>query len=96
MATLVKISVNDEIAKVLERLKQRYPTLDSPELFKLGLAELDRKAEQERRKAWAESLPILELSEEEKASLDEAFAELDAGKGEVMTVEAFMAEVTED
>ena len=96
MATLVKISVNDEIATVLERLKRRYPTLDSPELFKLGLAELDRKAEQERRKAWAESLPVLELSAKERVSLDVAFAERDAGKGEIMTVEAFMTEVTKD
>ena len=96
MATLVKISVNDDIAKVLERLKQRYPTLDSPELFKLGLAELDRKAEQERRKAWADSLPVLELSEEEKASLDEAFAEREAGKGKIMTLEELKAEVLSD
>lgn len=96
MAASVKISINDEIATVLERVRRQYPTLDTPELFKLSLAEFDRMLELRRRKAWADSLPVLELSEEEHASLDEAYAELDAGKGKIMTIEELKAEAMSD
>lgn len=92
MATLVKISINDDIARVLERLKGEYPTLDAPELFKLGLAELDRKRELETRRRWAESLPTLEISKEEAKSIAEARKE----KGRIMSVDEIMAEATRD
>lgn len=87
MATLVKISINEEIARVLERLKGEYPTLSAPELFKLGLAELDRKRELEARKHWAESLPTLEISEVEAKSIAEAREE----KGRIMTPSELIA-----
>lgn len=96
MATLVKISINDDIAQVLERLKSEYPTLDAPELFKLGLAELDRKRELEARKRWAESLPTLEISEEEAISIAEGRREIERGEGRKMTAKELMAEVLED
>ena len=79
MATLVKISINDDVARVLERLKGEYPTLDAPELFKLGLAELDRKREVEARRRWTESLPTLQISAEEAASIAEARQEPSSG-----------------
>lgn len=96
MATLVKISINDEIARVLERLKGEYPTLSAPELFKLGLAELDRKRELEARKRWAESLPLLEVSEEEAESIAEGRREIERGEGRSMTAKELMAELLED
>lgn len=92
MATLVKISINDDIARVLERLKSEYPTLDAPELFKLGLAELDRKRELDARRRWAESLPTLEIPEEEAKEIAEARKE----KGRIMSVDEIMAEATSD
>ena len=92
MATLVKISINEEIARVLERLKGEYPTLSAPELFKLGLAELDRKRELEARKRWAESLPTLDISEEEAISITKARKE----QGRVMSVDEIMEEAMRD
>lgn len=91
MATLVKISVNEEIARVLERLKEAYPTLDYPELFKLGLAELDHKAELEGRQRWAESLPLLKVSEKEASSIAEARAEIKASGREPITAEELIS-----
>ena len=77
MTSTIRISVNSDVERVLEQLKGFYPTLDYPELFKLGLSELLRKEELERRERWSASLPLLELSESERASLLGALAEAD-------------------
>lgn len=96
MATLVKISINDDIAQVLERLKGEYPTLSTPELFKLGLAELDRKRELEARKRWAESLPPLDIAKEEAESIAEGRREIERGEGRKVTAKELMAELLEE
>lgn len=92
MPTLVKISITDDIARVLDRLKREYPTLDAPELFKLGLAELDRKRELEARERWAESLPTLDISEDEASAIAEARKE----QGRAMSADEIMAEALRD
>ena len=69
MTNTIRITVNGDVERVLEQLKGFYPTLDYPELFKLGLSKLLRKEELERRERWSASLPLLELSESERASL---------------------------
>ncbi len=81
MVTLIEVSINDDIAKVLERLKKIYPTLDTAELFKLGLAELNWKVELERKKLWTESLPTLDISKLEATSIAE-------GRREILEVKA--------
>lgn len=95
MATLVKISINDKIALVLERVQGEYPTLSTTEIFKLGLAELDRKTELERRKRWSESLPLLEASVEDEASIAEARDELKVSERERMTAEELISSLAE-
>lgn len=92
----MKISVNEEIPRVLERLKREYPTLDYPELFKLGLAELDRKCALEARRRWSERLPIMQVSEEEAASIAEARGKIGASGREPMTAEELINSLTED
>ncbi len=77
MASSIRITLNSDVERVLEKLKGFYPTLDYPELFKLGLSELYRKEEFERRERWSNTLPLLELSEAERVSLLEAIAEAD-------------------
>lgn len=77
MANSIRITLNSDVERVLEQLKSFYPTLDYPELFKLGLSELYRKEEFERRERWSDTLPLLELSEAERASLVEAITEAD-------------------
>lgn len=82
MASVVKISISGEVEHTLERLKNHYSDLSESEIFCLGLAELDYKAEMEERQAWIDSLPILELSDEEQESLTEALKELEREKKE--------------
>ncbi len=95
MASLVKISINDDIAAALKRVKAEYPTLDTPELFKLSLAELDRKVWREKRKRWEDSLPIMELTEGQQIELQEALDEADkeraAGAMKAMNLKDFKA-----
>lgn len=38
--TTVRIAINKDIEKVLKTLKKTYPTLNEPEIFKLGLSKL--------------------------------------------------------
>ena len=99
MATSVRISISDDTERVLERLKRDYPTLDYPELFKLGLSELYRKQELEARKRWAESLLELELTDAERRELAEALKEGDEEirrEARVMSIDDIMAEALSD
>lgn len=92
MAT-IRISVSEDIERILESLKSEYPTLDYPELFKLGLSELYRKRELESRKTWAESLPELALSVAERDALTEALNEADGEPGKRLTLKELKAEL---
>ncbi len=89
----IRISVTEDIERILEALKSEYPTLDYPELFKLGLSELYHRRELEARRRWAESLPTLELSKEEQDDLAEALAEADREPGKVLSLEQLKAEL---
>ena len=93
MATTVKISVTDEIARSLERLKRRYPTLDMPELVKLSVGEFDRMTELQSRKEWAASLPELELTDAERDELSEALSEANHEIGEALSLAELKAKL---
>jgi hypothetical protein len=92
----IRISINENIERILESLKGDYPTLDYPELFKLGLAELYRKRELEARQRWVESLPTLEISEDEAASIAEGRRELERGEAKAVTIEELLTELHSD
>jgi hypothetical protein len=96
MVDSIHIIIDDDTERLLKSLKEDYPTLDAAELFKLGLFELSRKQELEQRKRWAESLPTLELSDEEQAELAEALAEADREPGRIMTVDELIEEALRD
>ncbi len=77
--------------------------MSDSEIFRLGLAELEYKAELEERQAWIEGLPTLELTDEEQESLTEGIKELErekkAGTLKAMNFDEFKAyakEVAED
>jgi hypothetical protein len=95
MASTIRITINEDVERVLERLKGDYPTLDYPELFKLGLSELYRTRERAARAAWMESLPTLELNKKEREELSQALKEADdytrTGKAKGMTVDEILA-----
>ena len=94
--TSIRISINDDIERILESLKGEYPTLDYPELFKLGLSELYHKRELEARRRWAESLPLLQVSEEEAASIAEAREELKTNPRQSVTAEELISSLVSD
>ena len=104
MATAIKtktirVSINEDVERLLEAMKKEYPALNYAEILKLGLSELYRKRELETRQAWIDSLPTLKLAEEEQAELDEAVREAKKdraiGNTRSMTVDEVMAKLEE-
>jgi hypothetical protein len=93
MAATVRITINEDLGRVLESLKGEYPTLDYTELFKLGLSELYHKRELDSRKRWAESLPTLKLSKKEQAELDKALDEADKSPGKPLSLSQLKKEL---
>jgi len=95
----IRVSINADVAHLLEAMKEEYPALNYAEILKLGLSELYRKHELEKRQAWIDSLPTLELNEEQQAELDEAMREAkeEMAKGNIrsMTVDEIMAQLEE-
>lgn len=100
MAATVRITINEDLKRVLEALKGEYPTLDYTELFKLGLSELYHKRESAARERWIAGLPTLELTKKEKAelvkTLSEANNHIRSGKAKAMTVNEIMKEALAD
>ena len=94
MTKTIRVSVNEDVERLLDAMKQDYPALDHAEILKLGLSELYRKRELETRQAWIDSLPELELTDAERDELTEALKEADEAKkrGETksMTVDELM------
>ncbi|MGL4609040.1 MAG: hypothetical protein ACRCYY_05055 [Trueperaceae bacterium] len=94
MATTVRITINDDLGRVLETLKGDYPTLDYSELFKLGLSELYHKSGQAARERWLEQLPSLELTKKESEELKKTLADANTqhrlGKAKPRSVKSIM------
>ncbi len=91
----VRISLNDDVERLLDAMKQDYPALDYAEIFKLSLSETYRRHELESRQAWIDSLPTLELTDEEQESLTEGIKELErekkAGTLKAMNIDEVMS-----
>ncbi|CAN5811075.1 hypothetical protein BH24DEI2_BH24DEI2_11190 [soil metagenome] len=88
MVKTIRVSVNEDVERLLEAMKLEYPALDYAEILKLGLSELYRKHELAARQIWRDSLPELELTDEEAQDIAEARKE----KGRIMSVDEIMAE----
>lgn len=93
MVKTIRVSVNDDVERLLEAMKRDYPALDYAEILKLGLSELYRKRELEVRQAWADNLPELKLTEEERSELTEALDEADRGEGRALSLAELKAEL---
>ena len=91
MVKTVQVSLDEHIA---EQLEQESAAPD--EVIKLGLEALARRRELAAQEAWADSLPELELSDEERRELTEAMKEADAGLTRPMSVEEIMAAARSD
>jgi len=91
MGKTIRVSVNEDVERLLDAMKFQYPALDHAEILKLGLSELYWKHELETRQNWIDSLPELELTNAERNELTEALNEADEatriGKTKSMTVD---------
>lgn len=91
-ATTIRLTINDDFAKILAWFRGEFPLLSDPELIKMAVSGFFVKKQQEslqvRWKAWDASLPYIELSDEAQDSIAEALKE---GPGKPMTVEEIMA-----
>lgn len=87
---VVRLHVNADIERVLNELKAELPTLDYPEILKLALSELYQNRlkpsrvakpqnQQQSQQGWANSLPVMELNEEQQKALGEALEEIKQG-----------------
>ncbi len=91
----IRVSINPDVERLLEAMKEDYPALNYAEILKLGLSELYRKRELETRQAWIDSLPTMELTEEQQIELQKAIDEADkeraAGAMKAMNLKDFKA-----
>lgn len=78
MVKTVRLSLDEQAAELLKRAEAQ-----PADVFRLGLAELERRLESETYEAWVDSLPELELSEEDLNELDEALKEAEREPGQV-------------
>ncbi len=76
----IRINKTKELSTVLDALRARYHLLNDAELIKLALSLAYEQIERQRRDAWIASLPVMELSDEEQASLTEGIKSLEQGK----------------
>ena len=93
MVKTIRVSVNEDVERLLEALKREYPALDYAEILKLGLSELYRKRELAARQAWSDGLPELELSDAERDELTEALDEANREPGKKLSLEELKAEL---
>ncbi len=69
---MATIEVSKDIEELLQALKKEHPALDEAEILKRALADYRKRELLKRRKEWEESLPTLEISDEEAASIAQA------------------------
>ena len=93
MVKTIRVSVNEDVERLLEALKRDYPALDYAEILKLGLSELYRKRELAARQVWSDSLPELELNDAERDEVTEALNEADREPGKKLSLEELKAEL---
>jgi hypothetical protein len=87
------IQITKEIEELLGALRKEDPAMSDAEILERALLELHRQRELERRRAWAASLPILELSVEEAAAIAQARKEAKYGP---YTVEELLKQLKSD
>ena len=98
MATAqIRINKTKEISNALRALQSMFLFLDEASIMKLALSRFYEEEMQKRRDEWVNSLPVMELSDEEQASLTEGILSLEQAKKEgtlkPMTADELMNEI---
>lgn len=93
----IRISKTKELDAVLHLLKGDFTLLSDAEIVKLALSDLYHKQLAEKIQKWEQSLPMMELSDEEQESLTAAIKSFErekkAGKLKPMTADEVMDEI---
>ena len=78
----IRINKTKELAELLRVLRTMFLVLDESEIVKLALSRFYEQEIVRKRDAWIASLPVMELSDEEQASLTEGIQDLERMKKE--------------
>jgi len=93
----IRINKTKELTTILGAFRQHFKLMSDAELVKLALSLAHDFMERQRRDAWIASLPYMELSDEEQASLTEGIKSLEQAKKDgtlkPMTVDELMNEI---
>ena len=88
----IRLNKTPEIQDVINFLKNRFKLLNESEILKMALSHVyysfkhrDDVEELERRAKWEATLPLIELSEEDQASLTEGLKDFKEGKSKKRT-----------
>lgn len=73
----IRINKTKDMEDVLRALQAIYRLLNESELVKLALSKMYESEIERKREAWITSLPLMELSDEEQASLTEGIKTLE-------------------
>jgi hypothetical protein len=94
----IRINKTKELQSLLNALRGIFRCLNDAEIVKVAVARLYRAEVEEERNRWAASLPHLELSNEEQASLTEGIMDLETmekdGTLKEKSVEEIMKEIS--
>jgi hypothetical protein len=97
---MATIEVTKDVEELLAVARRENPAQSDAEILKHALFMLHRQRELDRRRAWADSLPTLNISAEEARSITESRKELHEairrGEAVPMTVEELMMDALRD
>ncbi len=103
--TRINLQIDDKFAAILQYLQLDYPLLTEPDIIKIAVGNFyqSQKAKENKtqlskklqeRKAWADSLPTLELTPEQTATLEKNLEEsIASGFDGPFTTEEFLKEM---
>ncbi len=96
----IRINKTRQVEEFLNALRMQYKLLSDAELMKVALSLAYDFLQRKRIDAWIDSLPTIELTDEEQESLSEGIRSLneERAKGGIrtMSVEEIMAETDPD
>lgn len=69
--TRINLQIDDKFASVLKTLSLSFPLLTEPDLIKVAVGDFYNRIQLEKQIKWIESLPVLQITKEQAAQLDD-------------------------
>ena len=93
----IRINKTKDIAALLDMLRSKYKFLSDAELMKVALSLAYEFLQKQRIDTWIDSLPTMELTDEQQESLSEGIRSMEeervAGRLKTMTAEELVDEI---